>query len=182
VIITASEAEFSGVEKASAVVIRSAPLSSGLPPVLALVTVTVMVFSVVWGIQSTMVFSVGGADQDKFTLGGNKRSLVVVDATGAVILSGNTLTFAATDFEARSDHVYSVIITATTSLLASLLVVRLITMFGLFSGVEKASAVVIRSAPLSSGLPPVLALVTVTVYQHFVLPRLMFLRLKTQTR
>ncbi|VVM19050.1 hypothetical protein BSPWISOXPB_2503 [uncultured Gammaproteobacteria bacterium] len=40
---------FSGVEKASAVVIRSAPLSSGLPPVLALVTVTVMVFSVVWG-------------------------------------------------------------------------------------------------------------------------------------
>jgi Cu/Ag efflux pump CusA len=49
-----------------------------------------MVFSVVWGIQ-----------------------LVVVDATGAVILSGNTLTFAATDFEARSDRVYSVIITAS---------------------------------------------------------------------
>jgi hypothetical protein len=44
----------------------------------------------------------GGADQDKFTLGGNKRSLVVVDATGAVILSGNTLTFAATDFEASN--------------------------------------------------------------------------------
>jgi hypothetical protein len=77
--------------------------------------------TLVWGIQSTMVFSVvwgnskiqskkeilvprvalilTRADQDKFTLGGNKRSLVVVDAAGAVILSGNTLTFAATDFE-----------------------------------------------------------------------------------
>ncbi|VVM18087.1 hypothetical protein BSPWISOXPB_4028 [uncultured Gammaproteobacteria bacterium] len=37
----------------------------------------------------------GGADKAKFSL------------------SGNTLTFAATDFEARSDHAYSVIITAS---------------------------------------------------------------------